>query len=92
MFWGNGQKRFILVQISVFRPKNARTKTFLNISLEGQNPRGGTLSASRIVSVETVSASGCCQGRHYPLADSVRGDTFCGGYNPLRHRDEIRLV
>ena len=78
MFWGNGQKRFILVQISVFRPKNARTKTYLSISLGGQNPRGGTISASRIVSGETVSASGYCPGRHYPLADSVRGTLSAG--------------
>ena len=39
MFWGNGQKQFILVEISVFRPKNARTKTYLSISLGGHYPR-----------------------------------------------------
>ena len=42
---------------------------------------GGALSATRIVSGGggTQSASGYCPGRHDPLADSVRGDTFWGG-------------
>ena len=57
----------LLVQISIFRPKNTRTKAYLSISLGGQNPRGGTLSASRIMSGETISASGYCPGGHFLL-------------------------
>ena len=49
----------------------------------GQNPRWRTLSVSRIVSGGTVSTSGYCPGRHFTLADSVWGDSFCRGHYPL---------
>ncbi len=47
----------------------------------GHNTRGGTLSATRIVSGGgTQSASGYCPGRHYPLSG---GTHFGGGQYPL---------
>ena len=50
----------------------------------GHNTLWGTLSATRIVSEGTVFASGYCPGRHDPLADSVREDTFWGGGDSIR--------
>ena len=56
----------LVVQISIFRPKNTRTKAYLSISFGGQNPRGGTLSVTNNI-----------RGRQYLLADIVRGDSIC---------------
>ena len=81
----------LLVQISIFRPKNTRTKAYPSISCGGTEsakgdtiregghyPQGGTLSALQIVSGRMMSASGYSPGRLYLLAHSVGGDTFCG--------------